>query len=318
MRGHMRVCAMLFCLAALQVMPPTWVVGPRCVFAARQKRGKVGERFVNKVTPAIRKEIDRTIQRIFPLAGVNPRDVRVLESTHYLVLTNSPQVDTQYPDALEKVYNFVKNEYRFRPIPGFLKAVVFANKAQYVAYAAERLKIPVTDARHTDGVAIGDTYCTFHSPNALRLLVHEATHQIVYTRLGITGGGSWLHEGLAVYIEKRFLGLNPSAQMRERIAEDRYYYFADFITLKNLLFDPKGYGYLNYEQAGSIVDFMVNGSFRQRFESYLKLVRANQNPDPQVAIKAIEKAFRADLYRFENAWRRFCGGANRGKMPDGR
>jgi len=304
--------------AANGLFPCEGIVRPETAFAAREReivKGKRGERFANKVDDTAQKRIEEIGAEIFAPAGVPAEDVQTLQSFHYLVLTNCPQMDRRYADALEKVYDFVKKEFDFVPAPGYLYAVVFQNQAQYTAFLGNKLKVPPVDARSTGGVTFGEVYVTFQNDNLLKTLAHEAAHQLVGTRLKIEGGGSWLQEGLAVYIEKRFEGRNPSTNIKGRIDQDRYYYFEDFLKLNTLLFDPKGYGVLNYEQAGSMIDFMLNGRYRSSFKAYLQLVRANPSPDAHAATQAIETAYKMNLYRFENAWRQFCGSQARTKMP---
>jgi len=274
-----------------------------------------GERFVNEITPEIRRAIREAINTEFPRAGVHPSTVKTIESSHYVVLTNSPRVTKAYNNVLEAVYAFVKKEYKFKAVKGFLFVFVFDRQVEYVKYIVNKFKFKPEAARKTGGLAHGGLYYTFYNQDAKRTLVHEAAHQIVFTRMGLFNGGNWLQEGLAVYIEKKYLGRDPSAGMKKRIIDDKYYYFYDFVGIKNLLFDPKGYGRLNYEQAGSMVDFMLNGRYRRRFHKYLEAVKKNQAPEKAVCIAAIEKGFGVKLFRFENAWRRFCKAPVRKRMP---
>ena len=285
--------------------------------AAREtrKRRTRGERFVNEITPEIKKAIHAAIRTEFPRAGVHPSTVKTVESSHYVVLTNSPKLTKTYNNTLEGVYAFVKKEYRFKAVKGFLFVFVFHTRDEYVNYIVNKFNFKPEAARKTGGLAANGLFYTFYNnAGAKRTLVHEATHQIVFARMGVVNGGNWLQEGLAVYIENKYLGKDPLAEMKKRITEDRYYYFNDFLGIKNLLFDPKGYGRLNYAQAGSMVDFMINGRYRRHFQKYLEKVKKNQSPEKKICIAAIEKGFQVKLLRFENGWRRFCKAPVRKRM----
>jgi len=310
--------ALLATLAVLMAIAPA-LLPPGCPLAqaarkSRKKRTR-GERFVNIITPEIQNAIQQAINNEFPLAGVKPEDVKTIESSHYIILTNCPKVSEYYTNLLEQVYAFTKKEFKLKPVKGFLFAFVFSSKREYARFLVNKFNVPLESAMKTGGLTAQGVFYTFNNKNAKRTLVHEATHQIVYMRLGVRGGGSWLQEGFAVYIEKKFLGEKPSAPMKKRISADKYYYFYDFVALKSLIFDKKGYGRLNYEQAGSMVDYMINGRYRRYFENYLEQLRKKPSPAKDIAISNIEKGFRISLFRFENGWRLFCKAKVRKKMP---
>ena len=74
---------------------------------------------------------------------------------------------------------------------------LFRTPEQYYAYYSKRAGIPLDKARRSKGHAWLDYYATWYEAPNDPVHIHEATHQIFGNRLNLSGGGSWLQEGVA-------------------------------------------------------------------------------------------------------------------------
>jgi hypothetical protein len=118
-------------------------------------------------------------------------------TAHYIVLTNSAS-GALFGKKMEENYAKVQAIYPFkdRKFQRLLPIFLFRSKEQYDEFC-------LVHAKWFAGVSAGhardDYYATsYESPNDPTHL-HEATHQIMFNRIGLWGGGSWFQEGLAEF-----------------------------------------------------------------------------------------------------------------------
>jgi hypothetical protein len=143
-------------------------------------------------------------------------------------------------------------------------------------------------------------------------LRHEGFHQFAFARIG-PDLPVWANEGLAEYFSesivlKRTLAagqvpVDRVAVMRQALSGGKHIPLGDLLTMSDDAWANRvrrGDGSLQYDQAWSVVHFLVNGDkkYQRAFEAYLKLIAAGTP-----ARDASDKIFGTDVEAFEQAWR---------------
>ncbi|MBI4569889.1 MAG: hypothetical protein HY719_15965 [Planctomycetes bacterium] len=247
-----------------------------------------------------KKEYAFVWEKYFAPFGGDTRNFKVVESVHYHLYTDAPAGD-QFPKYLEFCYEFVRTIYPFEDREEPLLALVFKSHEEYCAFsrAISKMESPEKTAGH----ACAYYYATYYqSPNS-DAVYHEATHQIVHALVGVVLGGSWLQEGMAVYVEHAIYGISPSNGFSARVRSD------DFTPLRELIGYPSMIGgpnpSRNYEQSGTIVDFMLNGPWKAKFKAFLKSNQERPLFTPAQQIANLEKVYGCTLAQFETAWKEY-------------
>jgi len=230
---------------------------------------------------------------------------RVIVSEHFIIFTNGPRTTLRFKTTLEKLFKFIKKYYPYADETKQLKCYIFKSKEEYFDYSEKIRKF--RGARASAGHATSEYYATFYQAPAAAVVIHEATHLIVGAVCKVLAGGSWFQEGTAVFMENHFLGQDPSVGQRSNVRYGRYYPLRQLAAIPTLAADGRNAS-RNYAQAGSLMDFMVRGPFKDKFKDYMEYLR--KNPFTRGA-KGAEKSIRAvydlSLEEFDEAWMRYVG-----------
>ena len=233
------------------------------------------------------------------------RGYRVILSDHFVIFTNGPRTTLRFRDTLEKLYDFVKKYYPYADESRPLKCYIFKSHDEYFAYS-EKIR-GFRGARATAGHATAEYYATFYQSPTADVVIHEATHLIVNAVCRVNGGGSWFQEGTAVFMERHFAGLDPSAGQRSHIRYGRYYPLRQLAALPVLAADGRNAA-RNYAQAGSLMDFMVRGPHREKFKDYMDYLRKHPMTHGAAgAEKSIREVYGMSLEEFDAAWMEHVG-----------
>jgi hypothetical protein len=221
--------------------------------------------------------IDARIKQSFdPAWG----EVEVLKSDHYVVFTNS-SAGERYLKTMEDIYDKFTRAFPFEEpkkaplMPVFL----FKTRDHYNRFYANIAGISIAKAAQSGGHAWRDYYATYYQAPKDPVHYHEGAHQLVHNRLHVSGGGSWLQEGFAVYFEGLvFTAEDVSLGMKSLVRQKGHTHLREMIALRSLLYS-KGSGKASqrYQQAGALMKFMVEGPDR---ESFTAMVEGVKNGDP--------------------------------------
>jgi len=238
---------------------------------------------------------------------------QVITSPHYILFTNGPTATCKkYSTTLEELYSYVQKELPFADIDHLLTCYIFDSREEYYRFCGAVAGWSEAQARGTAGHATSVYYaCYYESPRAA-VVFHEATHQIVGACLKVTGVGSWFQEGLAVYFEKKIAGENPAATIKGEIKRGDYYPLAEFFAIESLLSDPKGHGHRNYEQAGALLDFMINTKLPPvagKFTDFLSAARKGRGfgRGAEISAKLVKDVYGLSVEQFEALWKQHVG-----------
>jgi hypothetical protein len=131
--------------------------------------------------------------------------------------------------------------------------------------------------------------------------IHEATHQIFKNLLRLSGGGSWLQEGLAEYMETSHN--ERKAWARRATRDGKFMPFADFVQVPSLL-TTKGVDADDaYHQAGSLIEFLRDGDFHPDvFPKFVAEVGALPRGNLVRIQQAVQGLYNTDLAGIEKEW----------------
>jgi hypothetical protein len=123
-----------------------------------------------------------------------------IRTEHYIVLTNS-SCGAGFAKTMEENYHRIRDLYPFNEAPGarLMPILLFRTPEEFRSFLTDSLGYSSTAAKKIKGIATGTLYATWYESPRDPIHLHEATHQIFTNRIGLTGGGAWLQEGLAEY-----------------------------------------------------------------------------------------------------------------------
>jgi len=210
-------------------------------------------------------------------------DVEILKSDHYIVFTNS-SAGKRYLATMEDIYTKFKKAFAFEEPPKAILMPVFLFKTNdhYYKYYANIANISIMAAKASGGHAWRDYYATYYQAPKDPVHYHEGAHQLVKLRLGVSGGGSWFQEGLAVYFEGLvFKAEDPSIGMKSEVRNNRHTHLSEMIRLRSLL-HSSGSSQLamrRYRQSGALIKFFLEGPDKELFPKMVDAVKAGESWD---------------------------------------
>jgi hypothetical protein len=142
------------------------------------------------------------LRRLFPLG----REVAAYERGPFVVLTDAPALAPEpVLDALARMEDHVRQVVPELPRPRRpVPLVIFATEAEYRAFwpaFASRFGVRVRPLPEDDGYtwrAVATTWWSDEYGDVRPTYVHEASHALLESALGLAAQRSWLFEGLAV------------------------------------------------------------------------------------------------------------------------
>lgn len=255
-------------------------------------------------------------------AGAWAQDMRRINSRYYRIATD---VDEQLAGEIAEHMDLVYGEYErrfaaFRPRNAQQHPLyVFTRRADYLAMLARN----GIDGEGTGGMFFispsGSGLATFLEDQSLdrmfHTLRHEGFHQFADQRIGRMLP-PWANEGIAEYfgeavvVGKRLdTGRVSPEKLRpvvQHIKANEHLPFKELLEMSHEQWITRvsdGTASIQYDQAWSVVNFLVQGDRRYRaaFNSYLQNISRGEAPRA-----AMTKAFHTDNYQnFEAAWRRY-------------
>ena len=223
-----------------------------------------------------------------------------IRTEHYIILGNSSG-GKAFAKAMEEFYERIRAVYPFPEVKGrrLLPVFLFRTPDQYYAYYSKVAGIGLEEARKSKGHAWRDYYATWYEAPKDPVHIHEATHQIFANRLGLSGGGSWLQEGVAESISSRPNELNDIARV---VKKGEHTPLRKFVAIPSLLGsakeDIKGGNEAgdHYAQAALLIEFLREGRFgKGQFERFLHTVGRLPRGNVGLIDAAIRSIYGVDL-----------------------
>ncbi len=235
--------------------------------------------------------------------------VTVRQSANYRLFTTAPATDTVL-DLLEtELLPRVIAICGIAPDPSApLSLFVHKSRAKYIL-ASMQLGLSAQQGEAMAGHAWDDNYATWYADARSPVHIHEGTHQYMTATLGLDGGGPWLQEGFARWIETQFSRETPARNARNLLrSREDFPSLAALIQERSFLFGgSKTLGFEAaelYDISASFVRYLAQ-EHRQQFRRLL--LRLGVLPSGEVALvqRAIEDTLALAFSKVEEDWRRW-------------
>jgi hypothetical protein len=239
------------------------------------------------------------------------KDLKVIRTAHYVVMTNSSGGDN-FAKQMEINYGIIQKTFPFPEVPGrrLMPVFLFQNPEEYYAFCVKRFKWSAEEAEKSKGVASGDFYATWYEAPQDPVHIHEATHQIFSNRLELDGGGSWYQEGVAEYIETK---PNERNDIARRVKNGKHTPLKEFMRLESLLMSSEddvsgdSAAGLHYKQAALVIEFLRESKFGK--DKFLEWLHAMGNtPDNDIPkIQAVfQRVYGVDIEQLDAELQKYC------------
>lgn len=253
------------------------------------------------------------IARGFPEAD---RDrVAIRESAHYRLFTTAP-VDEQLLELLEqellpRVVAICGVKCRRNAL---LPIFLHKRRSAYIL-ATMRLGLSAQQVEAMEGHAWDQYYSTWYSGPRHPVHIHEGTHQYVTATLGLDGGGPWLQEGFARWVETQYSRETPARNARNLLRTRK-----DFPTLRALLASrsfllrgnlQSGDGQKRnlstielYDISASFVQYLAQ-EHRSRFRQVFLQCGVLPSGQDKLVVDALERCLGMSFRKLEADWKRW-------------
>ncbi len=230
--------------------------------------------------------------------------VRRVKTKYFQVLTDSRAALGKFLRKLDGHVDFARKVLDLTPPRDPIPVYIFRNPEGYHKFCVDRVGFTEDHARATAGIGCGRYFATYYTQPDSPTIVHELAHTLVHRVYGAQGG-SWLHEGFAVYVERAFKNRNVVKEFSVHLSNRKFMPLKEFITREDLVSstsrkDASIVGRL-YQQAGAFFAFLKDGPFKEKFPEMVKtLTRAYTRPSSRARI--LEKLYGKSLKDLEKTW----------------
>ncbi|MCA8972435.1 MAG: hypothetical protein KDC95_21790 [Planctomycetes bacterium] len=237
------------------------------------------------------------------------KKVEIRQSTFYRLFTTAP-VD-------ETILEFLETELlpRVVAICGVspsrsdpLSLFVHRGRSNYIL-ASMQLGLSAQQGEAMAGHAWDDNYATWFEHARSAVHVHEGTHQYMTATLGLDGGGPWLQEGFARWIETQYSHELPARNARNLLRSRK-----DFPKLEALISERSflfgGGGRLGFEAlqlydiSASFVRYLAQ-EHRSKFRTVLLRTGVLPSGEFRLVARALEDTIGIAFPKLEEDWRRW-------------
>lgn len=270
-------------------------------------------------------EIEARLGEFLPPSLEGERLSDPLRTDHYIVFGNSSGAKA-FARQIEEYYDRIQKVFPFDDVEGqrLLPVFLFRTRDQYIEFVAQNTSMDASQAARSAGVASGDWYATTYEDPKDSTHIHELTHQVFGNRLLLRGGGSWLQEGVAVYVETQEYReeANKVKNVGRRVGKDGiaeatengdFVPFRRFFVMPSLLLSNEGQTQKGnnaagqaYDQAGAVIRFVMEDKrTREQGFDFIRLVGSQARGDLPATEAAIRRFFGVTLEEFEEMYAEF-------------
>ena len=235
-----------------------------------------------------------------------------IRTKHYLILSNSSGADT-FAKKVEECYDKIRATFPFEEVPGrrLMPIFLFRTPDEYYEFMAKATRTTIEAARKSKGHAYRDYYATWYEAPNDPVHIHELTHQIFGNRLYLSGGGSWLQEGVAEYVECSKNDLNPAAG---QVGRNRHVPLVELMKAPSLLYSAGGETVTGtndagdqYKQAAVLIEFLRESkATKKRFLEFLHAVGKVRRNDLEAIEATVQRIYETDVAGLEKLWIEYC------------
>ena len=261
---------------------------------------------IAKTTPELQRRADIELG----FAGPQRAAVESLDSEHFRLFTTAAS-GRKLLELLEKELVPRLTRWFGKPAHKVDRLRVYLHRSRS-GYELAAVKNGMSEQRAAslEGHSWDGYYSTYYSGPRASVHIHEGVHQYMTAALGLDGGGTWLQEGLAQWIEADFGKRSPARAARNTLRKKK----GDFPALKRILvartflFRPKERFGLScnelYDVSASLVRYLA-----QEHHNEFRALISELGVLPPSDLGLLEAAFRRriglDLGSLEKAWRRW-------------
>jgi len=232
------------------------------------------------------------------------RKVKTLEAGNLILLTDTKAAQGALFKSLAGNLTFVCKTLGLPSLKEKLPIYIFRNEKAYSDFCQRYCGFSREEAEHTAGHGCSRYFATFYTQPNDPVVVHELTHSVVHRSLG-TYGGSWFHEGFAVYVEMKFQKQNPASEFAVNLKNGNFTPLREFVGIRTLAFvkskrDANKAARL-YQQAGAFFAFLKEGPLSGRYGELAKTLTKNHT-EPEDRPKILEKILGLSLEDVEKRW----------------
>jgi hypothetical protein len=203
-------------------------------------------------------------------------------------------------DNVEFVCRTLELPHPKEPIPAY----VFRNPEGYYDFCEQHAGFSREEARETAGHGCGRYFAVYYMRPNSAVVVHELTHTLVARTYG-PWGGSWLQEGFAVYVQRKFEKKDIVKTFAVHLRNGRHEPLATFVAEKALAESRtrKEEGRVSrlYDQAGAFFAFLKDGPHKDRFSQLVKVLTGGPG-DPKDRVRVLEKLYEKKIHELEEEW----------------
>jgi hypothetical protein len=235
----------------------------------------------------------------------------VLRTEHYVILTNASG-GKKFAEQMEENYDQIGKLFTLPPGKGcrLMPVFLFKTPDHYYAFCTKRGMTPEA-AKRSKGHASSDYYATWYESPTDPTHIHEQTHQLFANRLFLTGGGSWLQEGVAEYVET---SRNDRNVIASQVAKGKHLALPEFFQRKSLLWssseDRKEGGSEAsdlYTQAGLFIEFLRDSKWgKERFPRFLQAMGRTPRSKLDKLRAVFQEVYGAEIEAVDREFQAYC------------
>jgi hypothetical protein len=237
--------------------------------------------------------------------------VRLEQSEHYRLYTTAP-TGKDLLDLLEKKLLPMLGDLTGTLPPTFDEEgklpIFLHNTWQDYVRSARQMGIPQASIDAMQGYAWDRYYSTSYSDARSAVHIHEGTHQFMTAVLGLDGGGAWLQEGLARWVECMHLHRAPDRDARNilRSQPERFPALRQMCAASSFLHDTTAGNQPSecYDIAASLVKYLAQ-EHHNEFRGLLLEVGVLPAGQMLLLDDALGRSIRRNLAQVETAWRQW-------------
>lgn len=244
---------------------------------------------------------------------IHDQRIRAFRTEHYIVIGTGSGAKA-FGRAMEEYYDTIQEQFPFPEVEGqrLMPIFLFRTRTEYIEFYVHITGGSTTreQAARSAGHAWKDYYATVYESPKDPTHIHEATHQIFKARLGLNGGGSWFHEGVAVYMEGEVD--NPTDKDiknfgRAAYRRDEFQPFREFMVVPSLLqSNPDGGASNAYTQAGTIVDFVLKSKVtKDKSWEWIQAMGKIRRNDLDAIERELKRLFDVDIEGFQELYKEY-------------
>jgi len=213
------------------------------------------------------------------------RAIRVTTTKRYRVIIEE---GVKHSYDIKRVYSFTAGALGVWKAPAPIDIYLLRDRAAFLDYIG-RYNWEIDMAGHATRSLVAT-----HVGAPPGTLAHELTHSLFYAEYG-RGGGSWLQEGAAVFVQERWAGRSAAKRFCRKIPPRERASLRSIVRLPMLLVANSNRTERNYMQAGAIFEYL-----RARHADGIKpLAQLPATGD----VAAIEKVLDRSIDKFESEWK---------------